>query len=527
MNENSPSPSSDSQFPPKPQETSVKTSAESQFKVAEQDTKTVNSPDNTHKQKKSINKQHLATVGVIKPYQAILMAIGIGLFILGIYLFLFTHQPDKLLFSVENKKRFFLALVISITGSSFLISGAASKRMLGMSLSVILSGLLCYLPFYFKDSYKAERVAIQQSKYLESLKGKLTPEQLEEVRLAQQKGRVVSKLDLLKSNISYDKIQNLKQAKPELILKAYLIQELDTAYFGEVIRFFQETYGEDLALHHWVTKFPMNEKPAAVLVFQFSKEKEEELGNAISALKSKVFKTDLPDVESLDYNKAIEPQFTNPTVVNNSIIQLQTYYYDAALKSMHREEQLKALRFFQSSDKLVYGYEVLDILNQSLEIRDLKFKEEAVKAVGNWVELIKQNAGSLRDISKHIDVTNQLVVEIANDIIAKNIDVPDAIISYISKNQIKSGRDVLFYQWKKSPRLNKFMMQEAAPLSVKALLINFSKLTDEEAKAASEILGKVGTKEALEQLNELLKATNSEDIKEYLRSSIDGIQKRL
>lgn len=462
-----------------------------------------------------------------KPYHFLFLLIGVTLFLIGFYLFIFEHKPDKILFLIPNKKRFIYALITSTVASAFLILGAASIKFLGTLLAAILSLILCYLPWHYKDAYRVQRDQIIFDQHIEKIKDDHSPEDIEKLRIAQQQGGFVSELDFFKSTIHYSEIQQLNAQEPDLQTLTLVIDQFEKSAEADIRSFYNNTLGEKVKIHTRLTKFPIKNAPALTLTIQYSEENESKVRESLKAFINPIHKTELADVLYITFhpitNSSIEKEVNNQnTNTHNHFLS-----YARVLNSFSQDEVIRSLRFFRQQKNVIYAHDMMIVFRKLLKTRNLEFKVEVVKTQQHWMEIIKNNNLTTTQINEyHQSFLTELSNELNRQIENHNI-IPDFFYNYCAEKQLEGSESILYHKWKNSIKLNEQFMIKAAPLSEKALLDKLHLLNSEEWQSAHKILTTIGTTETINKLQKMLQNEKSEENKKRLRSSIDSIKNKL
>ena len=466
-------------------------------------------------------------IAIYKPYHMILLVAGICIFIAGVLIFVFSHQPERFLFLVANKKRFILALFMSITASCFVVYGSYGRRNLGIFISLIASSLLCYLPIHYKDAFSKEKNAIYLEQFIKSNKDKYSEEDIEKIRISQKTGSAVTELDFFKANIRYEEIQKLGASNQELSILSLVIENISDYNYQNLLNYFDKTLDDNVLLTNRKTKFKIKELPAVVLSFQYKKEFEQELKETFKIITNPINKTELSDVLYVTFNEDNAKAIPDKLELEKLTQQQQIFIYANALGVINEEEIIRSLRFFQKNEKLLYVNEILSKLNELLNMRDLEFKLEVARALDQWFTNIENYTYKLEDIDPLIAEAKAMVNDIAIKCLDKGVTLPDYFYTFTAKHQTPGGERILLHKWKKSPGLNEQFMISAASLAEKALIENIMQFDEIEIKYACEILSNIGSETSIPKLEIALKASNSEKNQQSIRSSIDGIKNRL
>ena len=466
-------------------------------------------------------------IAIYKPYHMILLVAGICIFIAGFLIFIFTHQPERFLFLIENKKRFMLALFMSVTASCFVVFGSYGKRNLGVFASMLASFALCYLPIHFKDAFRKERNAIYQEQYISSIKDQYSEQDIEKIRIAQKTGSAVTELDFFKANIYYEDIQKLKASDPNSVMLSLVIEQIENAYYADIVDYFEKTLAGNATLTHSKTKFYIKEKPAVVLSFQYKKEFETELKESFNIIRNTVHKTELEDVLHVDFNPKTAQITPDKLALAKMTIQRQLFLYALALSTFNEGEVIKALRFFQKNEKLLYANEILNKFNVLLNMRDIEFKGEVTRAIDQWLINIEEYPLQLEGINPVIAESKKQVVNVALKQLDKGEPLPDYFHTFTAKHQPPGAERILLDKWQKLPSLSEKFMISAAPLSEKALLNKIEEFNEKEVQSACSILSVIGSEASIPKLEAVLKTSSSKKNQQSLRSSIDVIKNRL
>lgn len=457
----------------------------------------------------NFNFIHLAMVGL-----------GICIFIAGYLIFIFGHQPDKVLFEMSNAKRLMIAVLITLVAAAVIILGAAQRKNLAITAAVILGVGMLYLPFHFKDAYKYERYVLP----LEKKKAELLQEQQKKASTPIDK---LSSGAQLKLAVNYEEYSKFKEQHADKQTKIYLIDSVKNAHITAVTDFLEESLSHRTTFQ--IFKSPILIKERASLCLYIAAKEDDLLNveNSIYSLSNKIDTTELDEVFQASLASGIAGQFPTKESIDSLSIVPKTKTYALYLINISPTVQRRCLEYFKETETLAYAPEVLERFRVLFKVRDERFKEHVTEALHHWRELIDSYPGKLVQIDPYIDRANASLVEQMHETIEQDLDIPDKILKYLAEFQVTGSEKILFYAWSNNPLSSQRSLRTAGALSEFALLPHLTSLDEIQLISACKILSQNGSKQSLAPLQKLKTKATSEKIKTSLQSTIDEIKKRL
>jgi HEAT repeat protein len=182
------------------------------------------------------------------------------------------------------------------------------------------------------------------------------------------------------------------------------------------------------------------------------------------------------------------------------------------LKFIDQQKQLDAVKRLTYSKEISLRSDIAKQLGILLSLDSFEHHADVVQALVKWDRMDKENAA-------------EMVLSRARKLAVNGNLIPESYLNYVLEHKLVNAGDVLLYCWIKDPILHEPSLVRAGKVAEKGLIELLPNLDNIELKSAINVLGKIGTVDALPSLLVAYKEAN-EDLKKSLKATIDAIKSR-
>ena len=433
-------------------------------------------------------------VGPPRPRKTLAIFGGLGLMGLVIVVFLLGGGKEGPLRDIETNNRYVLCGFSALLGSILIIYGSAKNRWLGVMLAVILSVVLLFIPAMFPGN--------PVSSFIKPMDVSLSP-------VTESKSAIEAEsIDDYLIRIGYDPVEEALFEHPRETVVGVYVRNADYSTQSKIASYLYYVTGR---VSREVV-FPRGDTGQAAMILLVEQEKSieqiaalcERFGEVVKMEKDlrliEVF-TDRAKTEGVDEVKLKDPEDPDFEFLNLK-----------SLKHFDPEWQLAAAKRLASAKP---GDLRADITEQFVDMLPSSHPElqlEIIRALKSWAE-------------PESDI-GEALLNAANNLHAEG-RVSQVCMELLIEHQVAGCELILMELWNKDPVLwsDQFIKLEAGAELM--LLPQIAKMDAGHLSMASEILGKVGTKECVSYLKGIIENSKLDAKKiKSLQAAIDEIKKR-
>lgn len=437
-----------------------------------------------------------------KPQKTFAICVGALFIILFIIVFLIGGREDGMLKDLDNADRLILACFVAIAGSCLILIGSVNKSK-GLFLSLILGGALIAMPFIFPEVIDSKIISKPAPDIVEKTILNTVPESSFNQELVEYS-----------KNIGFEKVEAARASLTDpSALKAIILRNSKVVDLDTILPFLQYNLG-------------LEETPAS---YPYGRQLDDENVTLV------IFETDTPFEIVYNMTKRFgDPQemneVRNALQVIEVVVDRETLagrassmindpnhadYFDAnhaELRSIDRSKQLNAARRLQSSTNKGRQADIAVALSDLINVNDHEVSRQAISTLYYW---------NLPEYK-----TDEKVIAYAKEIVATPL-MHRSVMDYLADKDIEGSVAILAEQWAsdKGHLIWENHLVRAERRGEKAVLSTLSTLREDHFRSAANILSKVGTRDSIAAINELLPRIKEDD-KKYFKAAIDEIKSR-
>ncbi len=433
-------------------------------------------------------------VGPPRPRKTLAIFGGLGLMGLVIVVFLLGGGKEGPLRDIETNNRYVLCGFSALLGSILVIYGSAKNRWLGVMLAVILSVVLLFIPAMFPGN--------PVSSFIKPLDVSLIP-------VTESKSAIEAEsIDDYLIRIGYDPVEEALFEHPRETVVGVYVRNADYSTQSKIASYLYYVTGR---VSREVV-FPRGDTGQAAMILLVEQEKSieqiaalcERFGEVVKMEKDlrliEVF-TDRAKTEGVDEVKLKDPEDPDFEFLNLK-----------SLKHFDPEWQLAAAKRLASAKP---GDLRADITEQFVDMLPSSHPElqlEIIRALKSWAE-------------PESDI-GEALLNAANNLHAEG-RVSQVCMELLIDRQVNGCELILMELWIKDPVLWSDQFIKLGAGAELMLLPQIAKMDAGHLSMASEILGKVGTKECVSYLKGIIENSKLDAKKiKSLQAAIDEIKKR-
>ena len=433
-------------------------------------------------------------VGPPRPRKTLAIFGGLGLMGLVIVVFLLGGGKEGPLRDIETNNRYVLCGFSALLGSVLIIYGSAKNRWLGVMLAVILSVVLLFIPAMFPGN--------PVSSFIKPMDVSLSP-------VTESKSAIEAEsIDDYLIRIGYDPVEEALFEHPREIVVGAYVRNADYSTQSKIASYLYYVTGR---VSREVV-FPRGDTGQAAMILLVEQEKSieqiaalcERFGEVVKMEKDlrliEVF-TDRAKTEGVDEVKLKDPEDPDFEFLNLK-----------SLKHFDPEWQLAAAKRLASAKP---GDLRADITEQFVDMLPSSHPElqlEIIRALKSWAE-------------PESDI-GETLLNAANNLHAEG-RVSQVCMELLIDRQVAGCELILMELWNKDPVLWSDQFIKLGAGAELMLLPQIIKMDAGHLSMASEILGKVGTKECVSYLKGIIENSKLDAKKiKSLQAAIDEIKKR-
>jgi len=433
-------------------------------------------------------------VGPPRPRKTLAIFGGLGLMGLVIVVFLLGGGKEGPLRDIETNNRYVLCGFSALLGSILIIYGSAKNRWLGVMLAVILSVVLMFIPAMFPGN--------PVSSFIKPMDVSLSP-------VTESKSAIEAEsIDDYLIRIGYDPVEEALFEHPRETVVGVYVRNADYSTQSKIASYLYYVTGR---VSREVV-FPRGDTGQAAMILLVEQEKSieqiaalcERFGEVVKMEKDlrliEVF-TDRAKTEGVDEVKLKDPEDPDFEFLNLK-----------SLKHFDPEWQLAAAKRLASAKP---GDLRADITEQFVDMLPSSHPElqlEIIRALKSWAE-------------PESDI-GEALLNAANNLHAEG-RVSQVCMELLIDRQVNGCELILMELWIKDPVLWSDQFIKLGAGAELMLLPQIAKMDAGHLSMASEILGKVGTKECVSYLKGIIENSKLDAKKiKSLQAAIDEIKKR-
>ena len=433
-------------------------------------------------------------VGPPRPRKTLAIFGGLGLMGLVIVVFLLGGGKEGPLRDIETNNRYVLCGFSALLGSILIIYGSAKNRWLGVMLAVILSVVLMFIPAMFPGN--------PVSSFIKPMDVSLSP-------VTESKSAIEAEsIDDYLIRIGYDPVEEALFEHPRETVVGVYVRNADYSTQSKIASYLYYVTGR---VSREVV-FPRGDTGQAAMILLVEQEKSieqiaalcERFGEVVKMEKDlrliEVF-TDRAKTEGVDEVKLKDPEDPDFEFLNLK-----------SLKHFDPEWQLAAAKRLASAKP---GDLRADITEQFVDMLPSSHPElqlEIIRALKSWAE-------------PESDI-GEALLNAANNLHAEG-RVSQVCMELLIDHQVAGCELILMELWNKDPVLWSDQFIKLGAGAELMLLPQIAKMDAGHLSMASEILGKVGTKECVSYLKGIIENSKLDAKKiKSLQAAIDEIKKR-
>ena len=433
-------------------------------------------------------------VGPPRPRKTLAIFGGLGLMGLVIVVFLLGGGKEGPLRDIETNNRYVLCGFSALLGSILIIYGSAKNRWLGVMLAVILSVVLMFIPAMFPGN--------PVSSFIKPMDVSLSP-------VTESKSAIEAEsIDDYLIRIGYDPVEEALFEHPRETVVGVYVRNADYSTQSKIASYLYYVTGR---VSREVV-FPRGDTGQAAMILLVEQEKSieqiaalcERFGEVVKMEKDlrliEVF-TDRAKTEGVDEVKLKDPEDPDFEFLNLK-----------SLKHFDPEWQLAAAKRLASAKP---GDLRADITEQFVDMLPSSHPElqlEIIRALKSWAE-------------PESDI-GEALLNAANNLHAEG-RVSQVCMELLIEHQVAGCELILMELWNKDPVLWSDQFIKLGAGAELMLLPQIAKMDAGHLSMASEILGKVGTKECVSYLKGIIENSKLDAKKiKSLQAAIDEIKKR-
>ena len=433
-------------------------------------------------------------VGPPRPRKTLAIFGGLGLMGLVIVVFLLGGGKEGPLRDIETNNRYVLCGFSALLGSVLIIYGSAKNRWLGVMLAVILSVVLLFIPAMFPGN--------PVSSFIKPMDVSLSP-------VTESKSAIEAEsIDDYLIRIGYDPVEEALFEHPRETVVGVYVRNADYSTQSKIASYLYYVTGR---VSREVV-FPRGDTGQAAMILLVEQEKSieqiaalcERFGEVVKMEKDlrliEVF-TDRAKTEGVDEVKLKDPEDPDFEFLNLK-----------SLKHFDPEWQLAAAKRLASAKP---GDLRADITEQFVDMLPSSHPElqlEIIRALKSWAE-------------PESDI-GEALLNAANNLHAEG-RVSQVCMELLIDRQVAGCELILMELWNKDPVLWSDQFIKLGAGAELMLLPQIIKMDAGHLSMASEILGKVGTKECVSYLKGIIENSKLDAKKiKSLQAAIDEIKKR-
>ena len=433
-------------------------------------------------------------VGPPRPRKTLAIFGGLGLMGLVIVVFLLGGGKEGPLRDIETNNRYVLCGFSALLGSVLIIYGSAKNRWLGVMLAVILSVVLLFIPAMFPGN--------PVSSFIKPMDVSLIP-------VTESKSAIEAEsIDDYLIRIGYDPVEEALFEHPRETVVGVYVRNADYSTQSKIASYLYYVTGR---VSREVV-FPRGDTGQAAMILLVEQEKSieqiaalcERFGEVVKMEKDlrliEVF-TDRAKTEGVDEVKLKDPEDPDFEFLNLK-----------SLKHFDPEWQLAAAKRLASAKP---GDLRADITEQFVDMLPSSHPElqlEIIRALKSWAE-------------PESDI-GEALLNAANNLHAEG-RVSQVCMELLIDRQVNGCELILMELWNKDPVLWSDQFIKLGAGAELMLLPQIIKMDAGHLSMASEILGKVGTKECVSYLKGIIENSKLDAKKiKSLQAAIDEIKKR-
>jgi len=433
-------------------------------------------------------------VGPPRPRKTLAIFGGLGLMGLVIVVFLLGGGKEGPLRDIETNNRYVLCGFSALLGSILIIYGSAKNRWLGVMLAVILSVVLLFIPAMFPGN--------PVSSFIKPMDVSLIP-------VTESKSAIEAEsIDDYLIRIGYDPVEEALFEHPRETVVGVYVRNADYSTQSKIASYLYYVTGR---VSREVV-FPRGDTGQAAMILLVEQEKSieqiaalcERFGEVVKMEKDlrliEVF-TDRAKTEGVDEVKLKDPEDPDFEFLNLK-----------SLKHFDPEWQLAAAKRLASAKP---GDLRADITEQFVDMLPSSHPElqlEIIRALKSWAE-------------PESDI-GEALLNAANNLHAEG-RVSQVCMELLIDRQVNGCELILMELWIKDPVLWSDQFIKLGAGAELMLLPQIAKMDAGHLSMASEILGKVGTKECVSYLKGIIENSKLDAKKiKSLQAAIDEIKKR-
>ena len=433
-------------------------------------------------------------VGPPRPRKTLAIFGGLGLMGLVIVVFLLGGGKEGPLRDIETNNRYVLCGFSALLGSVLIIYGSAKNRWLGVMLAVILSVVLLFIPAMFPGN--------PVSSFIKPMDVSLSP-------VTESKSAIEAEsIDDYLIRIGYDPVEEALFEHPRETVVGVYVRNADYSTQSKIASYLYYVTGR---VSREVV-FPRGDTGQAAMILLVEQEKSieqiaalcERFGEVVKMEKDlrliEVF-TDRAKTEGVDEVKLKDPEDPDFEFLNLK-----------SLKHFDPEWQLAAAKRLASAKP---GDLRADITEQFVDMLPSSHPElqlEIIRALKSWAE-------------PESDI-GEALLNAANNLHAEG-RVSQVCMELLIEHQVAGCELILMELWNKDPVLWSDQFIKLGAGAELMLLPQIAKMDAGHLSMASEILGKVGTKECVSYLKGIIENSKLDAKKiKSLQAAIDEIKKR-
>lgn len=437
-----------------------------------------------------------AVVGPPRPRRTVAMIVGIALMSLIVIVFLLAGGKEGTMRDMVTMNRFILCGFSALVGSVLVIYGTAHNRKLGILLALVFTVILLGIPVMFPGNpTSSSKVPIV---LVDGADATGTPKDSER------------KLDDYLFKIGYEPINDALATYPAETVVAIYLRNAPETIRGKIASYLYNA--TDKISRETIYKRGDSGGDGLILLVKQKRSIDE-----IAALCSKFGRIEKIDKKLRLIDVAVESSKMD-TLDKYKVLDPESLDFEAqnlkALKSFDQKQQMNAVKRLAGAKPRALRDDITQQLITMLPTSKVDLQLEIINALKTWA-LPESGAGPAV-----LDAVRQIHLEGR---------VSKTAMEFLIAHQVDGCEVILFDLWNKAPVFWADVMLQLGAGAEVILLPQIKEMDVAHVVAASDILGKTGTKVCVTFLEEaMLEMPEMDEQKQNsLQAAIDEIKKRL